>query len=116
MPWFQFTFHALATLLLLSSASHAQLSLDANFDHGSLQSWSGNVASISLVGRTNYYGNEWRWMYFKATGVQGATPVFNINQNFAGDSTPGPHELQEHEFVWSYDNQNWNFFDNNQLL
>jgi hypothetical protein len=102
--------------LVIPSFTSAQLSLDANFDHGSLLSWNGNLTNINLVGRTNYYGNEWRWMHFKATGVLGATPTFTITQNFAGDSTPGLHELQEHEFVYSYDQQNWRFFDNNQLL
>ncbi|MEX2309724.1 MAG: M14-type cytosolic carboxypeptidase [Pirellulales bacterium] len=108
---------ALAALLAgFATSAFGQLSITANFDHGSLASWSGSLSAINLTGRTNFYGTEWRWMYFKATGIQGATPIFTINQNFAGDATPGLHELQEHEMVYSYDNQNWHFFDNNQLL
>jgi hypothetical protein len=106
---------AAAAILFSPVAARGQLALDANFDHGSLASWSGNLTSVNLTGRTNYFG-EWRWMYFKATGVLGATPVFNINQNFAQDSTPGPHELRDHEMVYSYDNEHWQFFDNNELL
>lgn len=103
--------------MCFASAAPGQPALDANFDHGSLLSWSGNLSTINLTGRSNYYGsNKWRWLYFKATGVLGTTPTFSINQNFAGDSTPGLHELEEHEMVYSYDNQNWSFFDNNHLL
>ncbi len=101
----------------MASATRGQFTLDANYDHASLSSYTVNGNTINLVGRSNYYGNsKWRWMYFQATGVLGAQPTFTINQNFAGDTTPGPHELQEHEMVYSYDNQNWSFFDNNQLV
>ena len=102
--------------LSASSSASAQLSLDSNFDHGSLESWSGNLSAVNLVGRDNYYGGgKWRWLYFQATGVQGASPTFSISRNFAGDATPGLHELEEHEMVYSYDNVNWSFFDNNTL-
>jgi hypothetical protein len=110
---------AVAFLMSLATAQPAlgQLTITGNFDHGSLKSWSGNLNAITLVGRDNYYGsNKWRWMYAKAAGVLGAQPVFTINQNFAGDSTPGPHELEEHEMVYSYDNEHWSFFDNNELV
>ena len=102
-------------LVLCPASVWAQLSLTGNFDHGSLASWNGSLTNINLTGRTNYFG-EWRWMYFKASGVFNAKPTFTITQNFAGDSTPGLHELQEHEFVYSYDNEHWSFFDNNALL
>jgi Zinc carboxypeptidase/Cytosolic carboxypeptidase N-terminal domain len=113
----QFTAFACFVLLLaMPRIAPAQLSLTGNFDHGSLLSWGGNLTTIQLTGRDNYYGDdEWRWMYFKASGVVGATPTFVINQNFAGDATPGPHELRDHEMVYSYDNENWFFFDNNHL-
>src|SRR4051794_10099901 len=88
-----------ASVVVVTGVSWGQLSLDANFDQGSLRSWSGDVSNISLSGRTNYFDTGWRWMYFKASGVLNATPTFTINQNFAGDATPGLHELQEHEFV-----------------
>lgn len=98
---------ALAALAI--QPAHAVLNLTGNFDHGSLQSWSGDLNNIDLVGRDNYYGdNEWRWMYFEASGVQGAQPVFTIDQPFAG----GNQRLTTHKMVYSYDNENWSFFDN----
>lgn len=98
------------------SPAHARIGIDANFEHASLESWSGDLVNVNLVGRDNYYGNgRWRWLYFKASGVLGSAPTFHISSNFAGDSTPGLHELAEHEMVYSYDNENWSFFDNNQL-
>ncbi len=89
--------------------SYAVLNLTGNFEHGSLQSWSGDVNNIDLVGRDNYYGsNRWRWMYFEGTGLQGAQPQFSIDQPFAG----GNGALTNHKMVYSYDNENWEFFDN----
>ncbi|MEM9353290.1 MAG: M14-type cytosolic carboxypeptidase [Planctomycetota bacterium] len=101
----------LAVLLVgvVGNRAQAVLSLTGNFDHGSLQSWTGDLTSIDLTGRDNYYGdNEWRWMYFEASGVQGAQPVFTIDQPFAG----GNQALTTHKMVYSYDNENWSFFDN----
>jgi hypothetical protein len=102
-------------LCFLSNAAPAQFTIDSTSDHMSLASATGNLTNVNLLGRTNYFG-EWRWMYFRINGVNGATPTFTITQNFAGDGTPGLHELQEHEFVYSYDNEHWSFFDNNELL
>jgi hypothetical protein len=101
---------------VFATSAHARISIDANFDHGSVQSWSGDLLNVNLVGRDNYYdGGKWRWVNFKASGVLNAQPTFSISSNFAGDATPGLHELQEHEFVYSYDGENWQFFENNQL-
>ena len=111
---------SLGVMACATQAARGQITLDANFDYGSLKSYSIAGNTINLLGRTNYSGSgngaKWRWMYFKATGVQGATPLFSVNQNFGGDQTPGPHELRDHEMVYSYDNEHWSFFDNNQLL
>src|SRR3954452_7384800 len=103
--------------------AHGQITLDANYDSGSLKSYSVTGNTINLVGRDNYYhlglgypADSWRWLNFDATGVLNATPTFSIRGDlFAGDATDGPHELSEHEMVYSYDNQNWFFFDNNTL-
>ena len=96
---------------LAAQPACAQLNLFGNFDHGSLQSWSGNLSNIELVGRENHPNKSgWRWMYFQATGVDGAQPNFSIDQGFAG----GNNALNNHEMVYSYDNENWQFFDNNQ--
>src|SRR5689334_14066780 len=110
----------LGCVLIASHAAVAQITLDANFDFGSLKSYSISGNTINLLGRTNYSGNgnmgDWRWMYFKASNVLGTQPLFSVNQNFGGDQTPGPDELRDQEMVYSYDNVNWSFFDNNQLV
>ncbi len=110
----QYILSLAAMALVCCSATHpayAQLNLFGNFDHGSLQSWSGDLNTIQLVGRENHPTTSgWRWMYFQATGVNGAQPNFSINQSFAG----GNSALNNHEMVYSYDNENWLFFDNNQ--
>ncbi|QDT01464.1 M14 family zinc carboxypeptidase [Adhaeretor mobilis] len=100
----------LAFATITASPAQAQLNLFANFDHGALQSWSGDLNNISLVGRENHpFQDGWRWMYFQATGLDNAQPVFSIDQEFAG----GNYALNSHAMVYSYDNENWQFFENN---
>ncbi len=95
----------------LPTRGQAALNIFSNFDHASLATWSGNLSTIQLTGRSNYPGQTgWRWMYFETTGVSGSQPVFSINQAFAG----GNAALNNHKMVYSYDNENWLFFDNNQ--
>jgi hypothetical protein len=97
-------------LVCWPTTSSAVLNIFSDFDHASLASWSGTLSNISLTGRSNYPGSPgWRWLYFEATGRQGAQPVFSINQDFAG----GNSALNAHKMVYSYDNENWFFFDNN---
>lgn len=106
----------LAAFAIDGQQAAAQITIDSDFDHASLASWSLTPTGVELVGRDNFYGNgRWRWVYFQASGVESTTPTFTISSNFAGDSTPGLHELEEHEFVYSYDQENWSFFDNNTL-
>lgn len=94
-----------------ASPTQAVVNLFSNFDHASLASWSGSETAINLVGRENHPTTAgWRWLYFRAAGLDGAQPVFSINQSFAG----GNGALNNHRMVYSYDNENWLFFDNNQ--
>jgi hypothetical protein len=123
-------FTLLAAVVALAPAARATITLDANFDSGSLKSYTVSRGEVDLVGRDSYaFSNhqlgsgDWRWVYFKATGVEGQNLTFSISGEFAGDSTdypptPSNHELRDHEMVYSYDNVNWNFFPhaNNQLL
>ena len=111
-------------------SASAVVTLDANFDSGALKSYSLAGNTVNLVGRDTYaFGNHqlggghWRWIDFKASGVQGANLTFSISGEFGGDSTgypptPANHELKDHEMVYSYDGENWNYFPhaNNQLL
>lgn len=98
--------------VLLAVPSAAQISLDADFDHGSLLSWTSQGDTINLVGRDNFYGGgRWRWVYFRADDIAQQQPTFEISTNFAG----GESRLVGHEMVYSYDNENWHFFENNQV-
>ncbi len=105
---------ALLCTLLGTTQRAAALSLDAGFDHGSLQSWSlssfGNQPIVNLVGRDNFYGGgQWRWLYFRVDDALNERPVFSISDNFAG----GASRLNTHPMVYSYDGETWDFFDNN---
>ena len=107
---------ALASLMLVmlfSTPLSAIVTLDIDFDSGSLDlgattvSASGNT--INMVGRDNYYGGgNWRWFYFRASGVQGLTNLFSISDDFAG----GAYTLDYHAMRYSYDNETWFQFDN----
>jgi hypothetical protein len=116
-----------AMLLLVLQAPQlawAAITLSANFDSASLclvgssacddsgvpSSVSGN--SVSLVGRDNFNNNDWKWIYFRAAGVSGQLVNFEIGSDFE----TGSSNLAGHKFVYSYDQQNWSFFDNNQLV
>lgn len=98
-------------LLAVQTVAFAQIQLDGNFDHGSLDaansSVNGNV--ITLAGRDNFNPGDWKWLYFSADNVNGLTPTFQIDDDFA----TGGSNLNAHEMVYSYDQQTWNFFDNN---
>lgn len=108
---------ALLISLAIAPAAHAVITLDANYDHGSLKSYSitnGTTISptITLVGRDNYYGGgQWRWVNFTATEMSDRRPTFRINTTFAGGSA----SIATHPMVYSYDGNTWNFFDNSAV-
>jgi hypothetical protein len=113
-----------AIVMLSCNLAQAAITLDANFDNGSLclspssacddsgvaSSVSGNT--VSLVGRDNFNNTDWKWVYFQAAGVNGQLVNFEIGDDFQ----TGSSNLADHKFVYSYDQQNWSFFDNNQLI
>jgi hypothetical protein len=111
-------------LALLSDPTEAVVTLNGNIDSGSLKSYSVTGNTVNIVGRDSFAGGgfnlgggHWRWLYFKANGVQGQNLTFSVRGEFAGD---GPccddtdietdHELYDHEMVYSYDGENWQFF------
>jgi hypothetical protein len=106
------------TLLFAAIAASAArpagaVTFDANFDSGSLlsanSSTSGNTVTVNLAGRDNFNPGLWKWLYFKGSGVAGQQVIFNIDDDFA----TGGSDLVGHKMVYSYDNQNWSFFDVN---
>jgi hypothetical protein len=105
------------------SSAFGVITLDANFDSASLclvassacddgtaggaSTVSGNV--VTLKGRDNFNDGTWKWLYFRADGVNGEQVTFNIGDDFA----TGGSSLNNHQMMYSYDQQNWLFFDNN---
>lgn len=118
--------HLLATLLLVAllpvEQALAAITLDADFDSGSLCLIASNAcddngvpssvsgSTVTLVGRDNFNPGNWKWVYFRASGVTGQTVQFRIGDDF----TTGGSNLNNHSMVYSYDQANWFFFDNNE--
>jgi hypothetical protein len=118
---------AIALVVLLTSAwvvpASAVITLDADFDSGGLclnpsfpnacddtgvvSTVSGNV--VTLIGRDNFNSNTWKWLCFRADGVNGQQVMFQIGDDFA----TGGGSLNNHRMMYSYDQTNWFFFDNN---
>lgn len=103
------------------SVAIADIVLSQDFDSGSLDVTNSTVNGnqIDLVGRKTWTlqtGGSWnfsecyRWFYFNAAGVASQEPIFSIdNTVFLGD-------LSDHVFVYSYDQTNWQYFDNANLI
>ncbi len=99
----------------------AVITLSADFDSGSLclvgssacsdfgvpSSVNGNT--VSLVGRDNFNNGDWKWIYFQASGVNGQLVNFEIGDDFE----TGASSLNGHKMVYSYNQQDWFFFDEN---
>ena len=73
----------------------AVITLDANFDSASLclvgqqclrRHRRGELRSaailVTLVGRDNFSNGEWKWIYFRASGVNGQLVNFEIGDDF----------------------------------
>lgn len=97
--------------LLNGGAAWGQITLDADFDHGSLDEANSSAVGsfVTLAGRDNFNPGDWKWLYFSADNVNGLQPTFQIDDNFAS----GDSNLNDHQMVYSYDQQTWHFFDNN---
>ena len=105
----------------VSRSARAVITLSADFDSGSLcltasnacddngvpSSVSGNT--VTLVGRDNFNSGNWKWIYFQAAGVSGQTVTFEIGDDFE----TGASSLNGHKMVYSYNQQDWFFFDQN---
>lgn len=109
--------HIFQTLVvvLLSLAftvnAKAQITLNGDFDHGSLDESNSSVtgSTVQLAGRDNFNPGDWKWLYFSAAGVSGQTLTFEIDDDFV----TGGSNLNNHEMVYSYNQDDWFFFDNN---
>lgn len=116
----------LCTLFVLISAlpARAEVILNGHIDSGALKEYWIDGDVVNIIGRDSFAGGgfnlgdgHWRWLYFKAFGVEGRNLTFKVHGEFAGD---GPccddltietdHELYDHEMVYSYDGQEWHYF------
>jgi Zinc carboxypeptidase len=103
---------ALVCLFALTAAGSA-ISISQDFDSGSVDV-GGSYAYLKgykIAGRKTWtdpnYANDYRWVYFKASEVEGLQASFYFDgPGFLGN-------LSSHSFVYSYDQTNWNYFDNN---
>lgn len=101
-----------AVVLLLARCCMAQ-PLFTGFESASLADWTISGDTIRLVGEETLTSrpDTYRWVYFGMQDAIGQQPDFRIGSPgnlFAGS-------LLGHRFVWSYDQNDWNFFDNNQV-
>jgi len=106
IPW---SLALLALLALVRPAGAIVLSQD--FDSGSLNVAASTVdgSAVHLVGRRTWtqsgYSTDYRWVYFKASGVAGLRPDFDISRSkFLGN-------LRDHRYLYSYDQTEWHYFD-----
>ncbi len=98
-------------LLLASHPAWGVILLDGDFDSGSLDEDNTSVSGsfVTLAGRDNHNPGDWKWLYFTADGVNGQQVTFQIGDNF----DTGGGSLVGHKMVYSYDQENWSFFENN---
>lgn len=97
-------------LFLLVAPLRGGITLSQDFDSGSLDvnASTVNENTVQLVGRKTWTArNFYRWIYFKASGVAGQQPNFQIassRSQFAGD-------LENYHYLYSYDQTEWHYFD-----
>lgn len=98
-------------VLVMARCGFAQLAINGDFDNGSIDLANTLVSgsTVNLAGRDNFNTGDWKWLYFSVDQTSGVRPTFQIGDNFAS----GSDRLANHEMVYSYDQQTWQFFDNN---
>ncbi len=94
----------------------AQITLDTSFESGSLDLTNSIVIGdqIRLRGDPTWSARpeNFRWVYFRATGVENVMPTFEIgspDNRFLGS-------LAGHHFSYSYDGDKWSPFDSAQTV
>lgn len=109
---------------LTAAPARAAITLTGDFDSGALHHATVSGSTIHVYGRDSFAGqgfdlgdDHWRWLYFKASGVLNQSITFAVHGEFAGDgsccddlSIETDHELYDHEMVYSYDGEHWEYF------
>jgi hypothetical protein len=97
---------------ILSVQPAGAITLSQDFDSGSLDVAASTIngSTVSLVGRRTWTDPSteryYRWVYFKASDVAGLQPLFKISYVLFYGS------LNDHRYLYSYDQSNWQYFDN----
>lgn len=85
--------------------------LFADFESGSLGGWSVKSDHIAVTGLSTWtaHPDQYRWLYFGVGEIKDEQPEFRVPASaFLGS-------LVDHRFVWSYDQQDWSFFDSHRF-
>ena len=100
----------------------AAIVLNEDFDSGGLNvplciinTSNPSRPAITLAGRYNWPEDpsQWAWMMFSMTGANATTPQFTVLASNIGGGVYYPASWTR--YVYSYDQQNWFFFDNGSL-
>ena len=90
----------------------ASITLDADFDSGSLDA-AGCVVDgdrVRLSGRDNYNTGSWKWLHFRVSHVAGRRVRFEIGDNFDTE----PARLDHIRMVYREAGGRWCYFDHNR--
>lgn len=100
----------LTALYLSALPALGQIQLEWDFDHGALNESTTTITDtvVTLGARTDIFAS--RWIYVRASGVLGLNPEFRISNSTIAGSTLN----NVHRYVYSYDQENWQFFDNGE--
>ncbi|MCP4594457.1 MAG: carboxypeptidase family protein [bacterium] len=96
--------------LLWATLGYGQITMTASFDHGALDLAGTTITPTDIIlgPRTDIYIS--RWIYCRASGLLGLDPEFRIsNAHIAGYSLGDGHR-----YVFSYNQYDWQFFDNGE--
>ena len=91
-------------LILAATDSPAELTIDSDFDSGSIETYNIVGNEIDLTLHTDELGYTY-WTYFKVTGVLDQEVTFNITN---ADEVPFLSDTaHESQIVYSYDSDDW---------
>jgi hypothetical protein len=110
---------AILLAVLIPSRVSAEIIFEQNFDSGSLDiantsvSYADPTAPVVTLAPRRTWGNQYWWVAFKASGLAGLTPQFNI-------TTSDVHLGYSDSNRWAYsanpdDINSWSFFDNGSV-
>lgn len=109
--------HRLAAMVLLVASvscqpGFAEIALHADFDSASLDlqrsKVEGDVVTLAGAATWTAHPDNYRWIYFRATGVEGKRPSFRLTSGYLGNP-------RGTNYFYSYDQVTWTEFEAGQL-